>query len=127
MLGLFTRTSWTRDIGSITETVYEYDAQGRLVQIVQDGDLIEQYDPWDEFGRRVHGVRLDAGCLGADQTYTYDDTERTIRHESSGGPTACEFWFHSYFDEDFLRTRTDYHDGAIGFYTTLQKETVCRD
>lgn len=125
-LGLFTRTTWTRDIGAVYETVFEYDDQGRLDRIVTDGDPIYDFDAWDELGRHVHGRRTDSSCFGAEVTMTYDDEARTVR-EQVVGSQDCSYWFLTTYDEDQIRTRTDYHDGEAAIYTTLDRETVCKE
>jgi hypothetical protein len=125
-LGLLTRQTFTRDIGSIHTSVYQYDDQGRLERIFSDGELLEQNDAWDEQGRHTHGVTFYPQCAGMELVATYDDVARTVTRESTG-MGACFYRHQTTYDEDFLPTRTDYEDGAVGIYTTTQKTTVCRD
>ena len=85
-----------------TEWTYSYDANGRLEQVVRDGELYEKlrYDP--------NGNRLERQTLSETVEATYDAQDRPLTH----GPNV-----YTYTANGERSTKTDSRTGEVTRYT----------
>ncbi len=74
---------------------YAYDDMGRLLTVMKDGVLSEEYR-YDDFGRRDYEMSVPRGIAG--RSLTYDDEDRLV---TVGGVV------HEHDDDEFLETKTD--------------------
>jgi RHS repeat-associated protein len=107
-IGGYNMTSWTlaRDkagriiqkqetvYGTTENYVYSYDAMGRLLTVVKDGSLVEQYQ-YNQNGTRISEVNALRGISG--RTFTYSDEDHLLQ----AGSTTYQ-----YDTDGFLLTKT---------------------
>ncbi len=99
-LGRITQRTETSDGVSVTYD-YQYDLQGRLKEVRQDGDLIESYG-YDDNGNRLSLTTPD-GSVSA----TYDDQDRLLAYGD---------YVYTYTDNGELLTKTDTSNDDVTAY-----------
>jgi len=79
--------------------VYTYDDMGRLLTVIKDGVLSEEYR-YDDSGRRDYEMSVPRGIAG--RSLTYDDEDRLL--------TVAGNAIYDYDEDGFLKKKTDGSD-----------------
>jgi len=92
--------------GMSSNYVYTYDSTGRLLTVIKDGALIEEFQ-YDSVGRRTYEMNLLKGISGRTSNYSDED------HLLTAGNTAYQ-----YDSDGFLTTKTQGTDVTTYNYSS---------